>query len=529
MKKKLFRTILGLLLAAALLTAGFAAEDKPEQNTAPETELGTASVPEAAPETESDPEAGSENGAEENAGAAPEPGEAADAEPGPEASPEPAPEKETAAGEEEKADTETDADPAPESDPDPDSAPDPDPDLQPDSDLKPEPDPEPEPEPEPERQRPFFSDVSEDDWFYEPVEYLTSEGILRGFEDGTFRPEETMTRAQFLKLMLAPLVPDAVEPEGSNWWKPYADYGKSVGLLTKFDVLDPDVPITRNRVARLLARLSLLPEAEGYLIQADRKAVLAELGDLEEIPSYDLEAVIQVYAAGLMRGYDDGCFHAERTMTRAEGAMLTYRYLVPEKRRPLLRYIVPEEWFDDALLLGNSLCGGISMYGELPEPDILYSSGGSIFGSPDGLYHDRGDVGHLLWLRLSEVKYGKIILIYGTNEMTFESEYFYDHYAAFLDRLEELQPDAELFLCTAPPVNEGMLQEGELSNQNCRRINEVIRRLAKERGLVLLDVWAFFADETGSIPSSDTWDGIHLTPESCLRWTEWLRSAVLQA
>ena len=520
MKKKLFQTILGLLLAVSLLTAGFAAEDKPEQNTAPETEIGTEAVPEAALEPESDPEAGSENGAEEDAWAAPEPDGGEDTGPGPEASPEPAPEKETAAGEEAEADTEADADPAPESEPDPES----DPDLAPVPDL----DTETNAEPAPEQQKPVFSDVSEEDWFYEPVEYLTSEGILRGFEDGTFRPQDTMTRAQFLKLMLAPFVPDAVEPEGSKWWKPYADYGQSVGLLTKFDILDPDKPITRNRVARLLARLSLLPEAEGYLIQADRKAVLAELGDLEEIPSYDLEAVIQVYAAGLMRGYDDGCFHAERTMTRAEGAMLTYRYLVPEKRRPLLRYIVPEEWFDDALLLGNSLCGGISMYGELPEPDILYSSGGSIFGSPDGLYHDRGDVGHLLWLRLSEVKYGKIILIYGTNEMTFESEYFYDHYAAFLDRLEELQPDAELFLCTAPPVNEGMLQEGELSNQNCRRINEVIRRLAKERGLGLLDVWAFFADETGSISASDTWDGIHLTPESCLRWTEWLRSAVLQ-
>jgi lysophospholipase L1-like esterase len=168
------------------------------------------------------------------------------------------------------------------------------------------------------------------------------------------------------------------------------------------------------------------------------------------------------------------------------------------------------------------------MYGELPQPDILYSSGGSIFGSPDGLYHDRGEVGHRLWSRLGEKSYGKIILIYGTNEMCYESDYFSEHYAAFLDRLQSLQPEARIWLCTAPPVNEALAQDEVLTNRNCQRINEVIRSLARERGLGLLDVWAFFADEKGSISSKDTWDGIHLTPESCLRWTKWMCTAVIQ-
>ena len=506
MKKKLFQTILCLLLAISLWTAAFAAEGEPGPDALPGAETGTEAVPEsdreAKPEAAIEMEAGAEIGTENGSEAAQEAGQVSGTEPEHGTEPEPAPEKETAAGEEAESAPALSTEPAPEADP----------------------------ESDPEPQKPLFSDVSEEDWFYEPVEYLSSEGILRGFEDGTFRPGETMSFAQFFKLLLAPFVPDAVEPEGKNWWKPYAEYGRAEGILTKNDVQNPDEPILRNRVARILARLSLLPEKEGYIVQAKREAIIPQLGDLEMIPSYDLEAVVEVYAAGLMRGYDDGCFHAELTMTRAEGAMLIYRYLLPEKRQPLLRYIVPEEWFNDALLLGNSLCGGLSMYGELPEPDILYSSGGSIFGSPDGLYHDRGDVGHLLWLRLSEVTYGKIILIYGTNEMSFDSEYFYDHYAAFLDRLKELQPEAQLFLCTAPPVNEDLLREGvQLSNRDCRRINEVIRQLAKERGLGLLDVWDFFADETGSIPAKDTWDGIHLTPESCLRWTEWMRSAVFQS
>ena len=376
--------------------------------------------------------------------------------------------------------------------------------------------------------RPVFSDVAESDWFYEPVEYLTSAGILRGFPDGTFRPGETLTRGQFLKLMLSPLMPEVTEPEGKEWWRPYVDFGLSEGILTQGDAEDLDKPMKRHRMARLLARLSLLPEIEGALVEVDREEVLARLGDLEAIPSFDLEAVIAVYGAGLIQGYDDGCFHPERTMTRAEAAMLFYRCLLPELRQPLLRVTAPEAWFDDALLLGNSLCGGLSMYGDLPEPDVLYSSGGSIFGSPDGLYHDRSDEGYPLWQKLGEKQYGKIILIYGTNEMYYDAEYFYDHYAAFLDRLEALQPQAQLWLCTAPPVNERLAQKEELTKRNCRMVNAVIRELAAERGLGLLDVWSLFADEDGDLPSSCTWDGIHLTPESCLRWTQWLRTEVLQ-
>ena len=39
-----------------------------------------------------------------------------------------------------------------------------------------------------------FSDVNEDDWFYHAVSYALSEGLIAGYEDGTFRPMENMYR-----------------------------------------------------------------------------------------------------------------------------------------------------------------------------------------------------------------------------------------------------------------------------------------------------------------------------------------------
>lgn len=46
-----------------------------------------------------------------------------------------------------------------------------------------------------------FSDVGADHRYYEAINYLASVGIINGFEDGSFKPEETVTRAQFAKIM----------------------------------------------------------------------------------------------------------------------------------------------------------------------------------------------------------------------------------------------------------------------------------------------------------------------------------------
>ena len=46
-----------------------------------------------------------------------------------------------------------------------------------------------------------FSDVGADNTYYEAINYLASMGIINGFEDGTFKPGESVTRAQFAKIM----------------------------------------------------------------------------------------------------------------------------------------------------------------------------------------------------------------------------------------------------------------------------------------------------------------------------------------
>ena len=48
-----------------------------------------------------------------------------------------------------------------------------------------------------------FSDVSKEHWAYEYINKLSNDGVINGFEDGSFRPSETLTKAQFIKLMVS--------------------------------------------------------------------------------------------------------------------------------------------------------------------------------------------------------------------------------------------------------------------------------------------------------------------------------------
>ncbi len=381
----------------------------------------------------------------------------------------------------------------------------------------------------------FFSDVSEEDWFYEPVRYLTERGMLQGFGDGTFRPGDTLTEAQLLKLLLKPYMPeDMEEPAGEGWWIPYWEFGVREGILAADDLEHVHRGASRLRTAQLLVRFPLLPVSEEDLLEPDTAGILGEMRDRDEIPREALDAVVTVYASGIMEGYDDGCFHPERVLTRAEGAAVIQRLMLPELRRPKLRRAVPEAWFEDALLLGNSHCGGISMYGELPQPDICFSYGGTFLTGLGTLCRDRHERSFTMRSLLQSRQYGKIILIYGTNEMGYDMEYLRPRLEEFLDNLEELQPEAQLWLCTAPPVNPELAENPELEVQcftveNCLAVNALFREAAEERGAGLLDVFSLFADEDGILPREYTGDGIHLTMACYRTWGQWLASAVIPA
>lgn len=369
-----------------------------------------------------------------------------------------------------------------------------------------------------------YADVSETDWFYAAVTRLSGEGVIHGFDDGCFYPAQPLTQAQLLKLMLAG--EDIAPGQGRDWWRPYYEAALAAGLVTPDDEAYLDEPVNRYQAALLLSRLPLLPQDGTLSVQVDWEALLPTIADLEDIPYDCMEAVSAVYAAGLLSGYDDGCFHGDRILSRAEGAQLILRLRDESQRSPHYSTTATDQWFQDALILGNSLAGGLAQSQALTTPDYLYCNGGSVFTYGELRYEDQNGLKWLLKKRLPLQPYAKIILIYGTNEMGVDGDYLRDHLNAFLDMVAAAQPEARLWLCNAPPLNEGLGGTEQLTAENCRKVNALLAEVAAERDIPVIDVWSYFADETGALPADRTWDGVHLKYDGYVDWLDFLKTAV---
>lgn len=112
----------------------------------------------------------------------------------------------------------------------------------------------------------LFSDVSEDDWFFDYVSTAVSLGIIQGYDDGTFKPEQTVNRAEAMKMLLAAAEVEVSGEQGSAafldtpvsaWFSGYSSYAKTWNIEPpQTDGLwHPEDAITRANLAEMVYRL----------------------------------------------------------------------------------------------------------------------------------------------------------------------------------------------------------------------------------------------------------------------------------
>ena len=198
-----------------------------------------------------------------------------------------------------------------------------------------------------------FSDVTESDWFYEAVETLAAEGALGGYSDGTFRPSNPVTRAQFAAMMAGVL---HLEPgdgsvftdvSGSEW------FAGAVGALHQIGVAQggaggaflPGSEISRQQAAALTMRavaylLTPVPDEDtggedpaepGFALMTDAAEAalwLQGFRDRGAIASAHSLAVANAFRAGVVSGFADQRFYPFLSLTRAQAAGILYKALV---------------------------------------------------------------------------------------------------------------------------------------------------------------------------------------------------------
>ena len=166
-----------------------------------------------------------------------------------------------------------------------------------------------------------FPDVFESDWFAPSVIRARDEGVLNGYPDGRFRPHNTVTYGEFLKMA----VKNAPQTGQRHWAGSYYEEGLRRKLFKEGEILKGalDKPITRKYMALVFA--GLLNEAGGSKIT---QTVEGAEGDAMSLSNFsDIASrsafrpfIAQSAAAGILTGYPDRTFRPENTLTRAEAA-----------------------------------------------------------------------------------------------------------------------------------------------------------------------------------------------------------------
>ena len=176
---------------------------------------------------------------------------------------------------------------------------------------------------------------------------------------------------------------------------------------------------------------------------------------------------------------------------------------------------VGTEYFSDAAFVGDSRTDGFYLFSGVGGGDNLTATGLSVF-TLSTKQAIKTEYGTLTVLDALERKsYGKVYLSLGVNELGYHNnDAFYAAYCAAIDAIRTRQPDAVIYVQTLIPLNEGRIKASGgasyLTNEKLIVYNEIIRRVAREKQVPLLDLYSVFVVD-GQLPEDFSRDGVHLT------------------
>ena len=165
-------------------------------------------------------------------------------------------------------------------------------------------------------------------WAEEHIERMHDKEIVKGYDDGSFRPDTSVTRAEFMTMVNRAkdfedeAVIDFLDVEEEAWY--YDEIARAVEAgYIKGDAdgnMNPDKEINRQEVAVILFRLLELEEIED-------KSAVDSFEDSSDIASWSMEEVNAVVSSEYMGGYPDSTFKPLDGITRAETVVVLERAL----------------------------------------------------------------------------------------------------------------------------------------------------------------------------------------------------------
>lgn len=169
-----------------------------------------------------------------------------------------------------------------------------------------------------------FSDVDKDHWANEAIQCLFDKEIVSGYEDDTFKPNNQITREEFIKMIVSALDIDTTnikseftDVDRDKWYTSYIDaaFGKKLISGREDGSFGIGEKITREEMCVIVRRaINTLTKVRTY----------TEFDDEMDISEYAREAVADLYSAGIVNGISAKEFSPKSVVTRAQAAKIIY-------------------------------------------------------------------------------------------------------------------------------------------------------------------------------------------------------------
>ncbi|MDD2397031.1 MAG: S-layer homology domain-containing protein [Tissierellia bacterium] len=198
----------------------------------------------------------------------------------------------------------------------------------------------------------LFSDI-DGHWAKEWIESAVNLGFVSGYEDGTFKPERTITRAEFSTMLNNAIQIEITEKlnfsdvRESDWF--YNEIQKSVaaGFFSGYEnnTFRPNNPIKREEVAKVVAGAITTGNIEG------EGATL--LKDYNTIQEWAKESVNTVYNKGYILGYPNKTYMPSKALTRGEAVKIIFEIVDNENIEYGFNITNYNESYSSAVVVGN--------------------------------------------------------------------------------------------------------------------------------------------------------------------------------
>ena len=171
----------------------------------------------------------------------------------------------------------------------------------------------------------IYKDLEDYSWAKKYIEESAAKGLLSGKKEGIYAPEQNITRAEFVTLLLKTLNLELIDSMSNfedvnrnNWYYNYvvtADYYDLTSGVSKSKFL-PEESITRQDIAVMVGK----SVEKFYDIETDEKVY--EFSDEDKMSEYAIPYLAKCLDMELISGYEDNTFKPEAYATRAEAAVI---------------------------------------------------------------------------------------------------------------------------------------------------------------------------------------------------------------